>query len=231
MKKKTTTNQERVKLALKFLSDCTSDYIAARILFLAELPPQAAIFSSTAIEKAFKTILAFNGNESRGHLQKAHWNAAKNFDKTFYNSINEDFLELNKKAYKLRYTEDLPLGYNVAILSREFLAELDHTIMSLIVRFQFHAEDRKIITALDHVLKSKDPRIWNENHVLNKESKEAFIYKKPQFVFEIRNHKNVILSTTYFTKGKPKEKNFLRSAFTPLDQNEKEFAFACSDIM
>ena len=60
---KVTNNPDRVKKVQNFLSGSVDDYIAARVLFLSSLPQQAAILSSTSIEKCFKAILAFNGNE------------------------------------------------------------------------------------------------------------------------------------------------------------------------
>ena len=58
---------ERTRKVRSFLRDAFSDYIGARVLLLAQLPQQGAILSSTAIEKSIKAMLAFQGNESRGH--------------------------------------------------------------------------------------------------------------------------------------------------------------------
>src|SRR2546423_1755333 len=84
----------RTKRVRSFLSDGFNDYIAARVLFLAQLPQQGAILSSTAIEKCFKAVLAFRGNESHGHLKNAHWNAIQNFDKEVFGDLDRDFIEL-----------------------------------------------------------------------------------------------------------------------------------------
>lgn len=187
-KNKSTNNPDRVKKVQSFLGGSTEDYIAARVLFLSNLPQQAAVLSSTAIEKCFKAVLAFNGNESHGHLQKAHWNSVKNFDGELYNSLIPDFLELNKKVYSLRYTDDLPPNYNVVIASREFLAELDQTILSISRLFQVGNRDESYrFSKLEHAISSRDGRVCAENHFLTGESKEGYIYSKPQFIYELRN--------------------------------------------
>lgn len=222
MKKLRSTNRsDRVKKVQNFLTDCINDYIAARVLFLSNLPQQAAILSSTAIEKCFKAILSFNGNESHGHLQKSHWNAVKNFDKVLFNSLNHDFLELNKKVYLLRYTDDLQPGFNVVIASREFLAELDQTILSICRLFQFGERDENFrFTKLEHLISSRDHRLYSDNHLLNGESKGEFVYRGPQFIYELRNEgRGNLFEATYWSESKPKNDSFLRSGFTPMERN------------
>jgi len=226
MKKTKTTNQpDRVKKVRDFLRDSVNDYVAARVLFLANLPQQAAILSSTSIEKCFKAILAFNGNESHGHLKKSHWNGIKSFDKELYDSLRPDFLELNKKVYALRYTDDLPPGYNVVIASREFLAELDQTILSISRLFQFGERDESYrLSILEHLISSHDQRVYEENHVLSGESKEHFVYKKPQFVYELRNHVGGnLFEVSYVSEGKPENASFLRPGFTPSKESTQTF--------
>ena len=222
---KVTNNPDRVKKVQNFLSGSVDDYIAARVLFLSSLPQQAAILSSTSIEKCFKAILAFNGNESHGHLKKAHWKAVKNFDKELYESLNEEFLELNQKVYSLRYTDDLPPGYNLVIASREYLAELDQTILSICRLFEFGNRDESYrLSKLEHLISIKDNRVYDENHVLSKEPKDQFIYKKPQFIFEIRNHTaQNLFEVNYQAVGRPKNSSFLRPGFMPSKNSNNAF--------
>ncbi len=169
-----------------FISDCINDYVAARVLLISGLLQQSAILGSTSIEKACKAILAFHGNESRGHLKRAHWNAVKNFDKNLWRQLNQDFLELNKKAYLLRYTDDLHPNFNIVIAQREYLAELDHTIISLVRGFGFQNEASNQQTKFTQLLASGDPRLLTENHVLNHKPKNEFIYALPQQIYELR---------------------------------------------
>jgi hypothetical protein len=174
------------KQVLAFISDSLNDYLAARVLLQNELMPQGAILSSTAIEKACKAILAFNGNQSRGHLKKAHWNAVKNFDKGIWNSLSPDFLELNRKAYSLRYSDDLPKDFNIVIAQREFLYELDTTIFSLVQGFGFTQNEQRHEAKLSHLIRSFDPRLYSDNHMLDTASKDQFVYSQAQRIYELR---------------------------------------------
>ena len=169
-----------------FISDCVNDYVAARVLLLAGLLQQGAILGSTSIEKACKAILAFHGNESRGHLKKAHWNAVKNFDKNLWALLRQDFLELNKTAYSLRYTDDLPVDFNIVIAQREYLAELDHTIISLVQGFGAQHDISGQGTKLAQLLMSRDSRLLVDNHMLSNMPKDEFIYSLPQQIYELR---------------------------------------------
>ncbi|MDN0084483.1 hypothetical protein QU487_17235 [Crenobacter sp. SG2305] len=181
--------------------------------------------SSTAIEKCFKAVLAFHGNESHGHLNKSHWNAVKNYDKELYASLNPEFLELNKNVYLLRYTDNLPLNFNVVIASREFLAELDQTILSISQLFQIGERDENYrLTLLERLISSRDHRACTENHIISGEPKEAYIYNKPQFIYELRNHGiGNLFEAMYWSKEKPECASFLRSGFTPSDASGRSF--------
>lgn len=224
--KRKTTTAERAKLVRLFIADSMDDYLAARTTILAGLPKQAAVLGSTSIEKAFKALLAFNGNHSRGHLKKAHWNAARNFDKELLDYINEDFLKLNQKAYKLRYTDDLPINYNLVIASREYLAELDHTIISLVRRFDVNEDNPNTGTEFTRLLNSKDSRLLQGNYILTEGNKDDFIYAEPQLIYEIRNtpsHKTV--SVSYSSIRAAKNSSFLREGcvFLPEPNNKHTF--------
>lgn len=209
---------ELVKRVRSFLGDSLNDYLAARVLFLSGLPQQAAILSSTAIEKACKAILAFHGNESHGHLKKAHWNAVRNFDRELFGKLSEDFLALNQRAYLLRYTDDLPSSYNLVIATREFLAELDHTLMAIQGGFNFAEAGGEQTTAFRALLANADSRLVSENHVLLKRPKDEFVYGTAQFIYEVRNDgARGLIEVTYSSSSRPKRAGFLREGFLPID--------------
>lgn len=212
MKIKTTNNKERVDKIQFFLNDAVNDYIAARTLFLSQLPSQASILSSTAIEKLFKALLAFNGNNCQGHLKKAHWNAIRNFDNKSYSLLNINFLKLNQKVYKMRYSEVLPVGFNVVIACREFLAELDYTFITLFKNISIGNHNTSFEgTSLYSMINSKDGRLLLDNHIFQGISKEHFIYSKCQFVYEVRIMKErKPIKTEYWSEKKPKHDSFLR---------------------
>ena len=216
MRKKSTNKPDRVAKVQSFLTDGIYDYIAARVLFLSQLPQQASILSSTAIEKLFKAIIAFNGNESQGHLKKAHWNAVRNFDKDLFALLNDDFLKLNKNAYSMRYSDDLAPGFNVVIACREFLAELDHTFLTIAGRLQFGDNEEPFkFTKLESFIKGQDGRLLSENHVFQKTDKEEFIYGAAQLVYEFRIMPNRMpFEMTYWSEKHPKTEGFMRTGIT-----------------
>lgn len=199
------------RLVQTFVSDSVNDYVAARVLLLSGLLQQGAILGSSSIEKACKAILAFHGNESFGHLKKAHWNAVKNFDKKLWALLRLDFLELNKKAYALRYTDDLPVDFNIVIAQREYLAELDHTIISLVQGFGFQLEESVQGTKFAQLLKSRDSRLLADNHVLGNMLKSEFIYSFPQQIYELRYVPSVgPVEVTYSSNRPAKQASFTR---------------------
>jgi hypothetical protein len=216
-----------LKKVRSFLSDAFNDYIAARVLLLSRLPQQGAVLSSTAIEKYFKVILAFRGNESHGHLKSAHWKAVKNFDPRLFADLDLDFLELNRKSYRLRYTDDIPIGFNLVISTREFLSELDHTALAIQRSIVIKENGTPQKTEFDSLLTSRDERLWSENHVLLGTPKTQFIHQAPQFVYEMRNDSaRGLLEATYTVEGLPKVSGFLRPGFVPKDATGMSYELA-----
>src|SRR5438270_1208637 len=127
----------------EFQGAAFDDYLAARILLLTRLPVQGAILACTAVEKYCKAVLAFRGNASRGHLKAAHWNCLRNFDPSLYKTFNLEFFALLRKCYELRYPRDVKPGFNLVIRTREVIAELDWTALSIHQRFQMKRTDNR----------------------------------------------------------------------------------------
>jgi hypothetical protein len=207
---------ERVKRVQAFLGDAYNDYIAARVLLLTDLPQQGAILACTAIEKYLKAILAFRGNERHGHLQKAHWNALKNFDPVIYSQLNPSFLKLLQKCYGLRYTDSLKDGFNLVIASREFLAELDFTAQAIQQMFTVVAEGKKNELKWDLAVSMRDARLLRDNHVALGLDKEQYVYGLPQRVYEVRKDPvRGVMEVMYTTDTPPIDRDFLRSGLLP----------------
>jgi len=210
-----------------FLNDALNDYIAARVLLLSKLPQQGAVLSSTAIEKYFKVVLAFRGNESRGHLKAAHWKAVRNFDPKLFSTLDLSFLELNRKCYQLRYTDDIPVGFNLVISTREFLAELDHTALSIQRSFVLANDGKKQVTWFDSLLATRDDLLWRENHSLLVISKQQYIEQAPPFIYELRQDSaRGLMEATYVAEGPPKVSGFLRPGFAPKDTSGMSYELA-----
>ncbi|WGS87504.1 hypothetical protein [Methylomonas sp. UP202] len=217
---------DRVRSVNAFLSTSLNDYLAARALFLAELPQQAAILSSTAIEKACKAVLAFHGNESRGHLKKAHWNAVRAFDPNLFRRFDPEFFALNQKAYLLRYTDDLPPGFNLVIASREYLAALDETLMHFHQSFTTNSGGA-YKNNLDRLVQQGDSRAVAQNHIVTGEDKHEFTYSVPQYVYEARYQpSHGLLEVEYWSAGPPRKTGFLREGCRVTNVEKSIFEFS-----
>ena len=220
------SDPDRIKKVLAFISDSLADYMAARTLLLSDLPKQAAILSSTAIEKACKAVLAFHGNSSHGHLQKAHWNAVKAFDPRLFGSFDTEFLSLNRKAYALRYTEDLPHGFNLVVATREFLAALDETLMNFHRSFRVgDAPHQKSL--IQHHLDDGDTRLLLENHIAAGVTKESFVLSRPQLVYEVRSRQpRGLLEVLYVSTEPAKRPGYMREACRVVDAAKEIYEFS-----
>lgn len=210
---------------IRFWGDAFNDYIGARVLILNGLLHQGAVLGSTSVEKYFKTMLATRGLEVHGHLQKAHRNSLQALDKELFAQINSEFLELCQHCYRLRYSEQLPRGYNIVIASREFLAELDYTaflIEARLVRRNESAGDTR--NRLSRMLATSDMRLCQDNHVVLAQNKEKFIYGAVQTVHELRRIANgVIVDVAYPSASIPDDRSFMRAAFVPKDGDERSY--------
>ena len=168
------------------------------------------MLASIAIEKYLKAMLASHGNECHGHLKKAQWSAVRNKYPDLFAQFNVSFLQLCQKCYLLRYTDDVPRGYNVVIAARELLAELDHTAMLMENGFaRKDASDKPAKTRFMVMAEARDQRLIQDNHILSGQDKGAFSYGAPQTIHELRRIDNgVIVEITYYIfkrqhSGKP----------------------------
>jgi len=217
------SSPDRVKPTRWFLHDAYTDYVAARVLLLRGLLKQGVVLSSTAIEKCAKAVLALHGNTSRGHLNTAHFNVLRT-DPKFGNLLNPDFIKLNQKAYRLRYTDDLPFDFNMVVASREFLAEMDQTILSVTSCFKIHDSGRHRPIGYEAGIQRGDEHLIAENHVITHEPLERFIYAKPQFVYEVcRDPLRGLVEATYMTETPPRRIGFLRAGLALREGSREDF--------
>jgi HEPN domain-containing protein len=208
---------ERVRATQSFLHDSYTDYIAARVLLLRGLLKQAAVLSSTAIEKCAKAVLAMRGDTiRREHLKASHWNALEQ-EENFGAKLNREFVELNQSVYRLRYSDNLPVGFNVAIASREFLAELDHTVLTVHSCYNFAVAGSWRPSGYESGLRNQDYNLLAENHLLSNEATHTFVATKPQFVYEARRNRVGLFEATYMTAKPARTEGFLRKGLRVVD--------------
>lgn len=232
MKKPNTVSKpELVRRINDFLDAAYKDYIAARVLLLADLLPQGAVLASTTIEKYMKAILAFRGNASHGHLKAAQFNSLKNFDAELGKQINGEFIALLQKSYQLRYLDDLVPNFNLVIADREFLAELDWTAMTIHTRFHQEVNGQAVASLVQHQLAAKDHRLLTRNHVVAGLEKQEFIAQEPQRVYAVRRCANGSHMESNFTiKARPSDGAFMRPGIVPQGDGHSYF-WGFTDIL
>jgi len=217
-----------VRKVVDFMNDGFHDYIAARVLLNAGLLQQGAVLASTAIEKYFKAVMATRSMESHGHLKTAHWNSVRNLEPVLFAQIDGDFLQLCKKCYDLRYTEQLSIGFNAVIAQREFLAELDATVALIedtVVRAS--GDGKEVQTRYTVMKRENDARIWINNHVLAQSVKEAFIYSDNQVVHEIKQGSHGgLMEVTYTSRKIPANKSMMRPALARDQSNPLSYTMS-----
>jgi hypothetical protein len=212
---------------LGMLDTAFNDYIAARVLFLGGLPLQAAVLSSTAIEKYFKAIMELRGSRSRGHLKAAQLNSVRNYDPKLFKGFNAEFLSLLQRCYRLRYTDDLPQGFNAVVATREFVAELDSMAASLHQRFLVIRERAPATLRQDYMITTRDPRLVSDNYLLTGQDKASFIAAHPQLVYEVRLFpKRGLMEALYKAQPKASDGRFLREALVPKDDTEMQITLS-----
>jgi HEPN domain-containing protein len=224
-KKKILPRKQGTKV-LHFLSAAFTDYIAARVLLNSGLLLQGAVLASTSLEKYLKAIMALHGNESRGHLKKAHWNALKNHSTALYEKLNQAFLQLCQKCYRLRYTDKLPLDFNLVIAQFEFLTELDHSVSLIENSIKTVDQGRNQIRAYQAAVECKDQRLYANNIAVQKLQRVDIDKGFAQMVYEVRNcRQRGLIELHYGTISNPIREGFLREGCVTKDGYSYTTAF------
>jgi len=120
------------------------DYLAARTLLLKGLIVQGCGLSNTAIEKYLKTLFVLKGlrvpKGRDGHdvpvLNEGLIGAGVDL------ALNKEFLKILAKSYRLRYPDDLEVGFNIVLEQTKIIAELDKTVHEIRKGFQFREKSR-----------------------------------------------------------------------------------------
>ncbi len=146
----------------KWLGWADNDYLAARSLLLDHFIVQGAVLSNTAIEKYLKTALLVKGKElPRKHDVPKLYEILTNGKKDL--GINEAYLNLLFKCYKMRYPDDLKTGFNIGLVEIRMLVELDSTVYKIRKEFSFQPDGKPVKTRIDSLLESKDDNLLRDN--------------------------------------------------------------------
>lgn len=224
MDKKNTSKVQSANrlIVVDFLQAAFDDYLAARVLIRSKLLPQGVVLASTAIEKYCKAVLAAQGQSSPGRLKLAQWNCLQDFDAAGYTTFNKEFFLFLQKCFKLRYPDSLPVGFAIAIHSRELLAELDFTALSLQQQFKTKGLDTIISGRMPYndLLVNKDKRLTDDNHLFKNEDRTAFVTRDDETVYELRKLANgALLQILYTSPPVASDGKFMREALKPTGDN------------
>jgi HEPN domain-containing protein len=187
---------EPIVRAFHWLRWANSDYLAARYLLLAQMVVQGCVLANTAIEKYLKALHAHVELPiPRSHAVETLYRELKNSRKSTV-TLNESFLRVLQKAYRLRYPDALPDGFNISLNQMKVLAELDRTVFVISSAFMFSEGARDSVVT--RTMKSGDSRFLEKNVVLNPEQASAFFGSDSQS-FEFRTRKPVDINVEYLS--------------------------------
>ena len=115
----------------------------------------------------------------------------------------------------MRYPDSLPRGYNIVIRSREVLAELDRTVLTLHPKFKVaRADGIQTATRYEEMLREAEPRLVEDNYVIAGGDRETFITRDNQLVYECRRVAAGALIEFHYTMApQPSDGAFMREGF------------------
>ena len=147
----------------QWLAWADEDYLAARALLLCAFVLQGTALANTSIEKYIKAALTTRGISFRNtHNVTSLYASLKSSGSVA--PLNATFLETLGKAYKLRYPDDLPAGFNISLAQVKVLAELDSTVYQLRQGFTLQRTDGGVVTTkLDAPLAGNDTTLTEKN--------------------------------------------------------------------
>lgn len=207
---------------INFMDSGYADYISARTLINTNQLIQGCILANTALEKYFKAFMLFKGdNVKKIHVLNKLTPSVFNFDHKLKKVINEEFINLLTLAYLYRYYDDLIPGYNLAIIKRKVLAEIDYIVSELEPKIKYSSSElNKKTTKYDNDVQQKNPLLYQNNYILNNINKKNFIESGPDVVYEIRILPNLdLLEVIYTTNGSKNDHKFIYEALKIVKDN------------
>ena len=217
---------EQVQTIIEWLSWADKDYVAARRLLLDGLLVQGASLANTAIEKYLKALIVCQEKKVKhGHDPLTIYRQMK-ADCTL--QLNEEFLTLLAKAYKMRYPDDLEAGYNIVLSQALILDALDQSVNLITSRIVIaHSDGRTVVRLLDNLIAQKDPRVVFNNTALGTVTKDALL-NQPSLVYECRVMQKHSHMEAEYSAARIEDSNFGREAL--VQTSEKSFNLANTPI-
>jgi len=149
---------------LLWLGWADKDYVAARRLLLNAYLPQGAALGNTALEKYFKALLMFVGEQiPRSHDIVSLCDALLLYFPNL-KEVDGSFLKVLRKAYRLRYPDNLEVEFSVSLVQAKVLTELDRTVHQIRRGFRFSRQSgRPVKTRIDEMIETNEPDLVDGN--------------------------------------------------------------------
>lgn len=202
--------RDKSKDILGFVGIGYQDYLGARLLLINGLLKQGTGLAATAVEKFLKGVILIKGNKCKGHLGENLIRAVKNQQPQLYDSLNIDFIRFLKKAYKLRYTDEIKERFSIVINQYRTLAELDKTINLIDSGINITKNGISVDTVYRQGLEKRESLLVEENYIALSMARSEYLKKKNKVVeLSIEPDTNG-LSLSYVTDGVNDEGSFLK---------------------
>ncbi|HVW78436.1 MAG TPA: HEPN domain-containing protein [Alloacidobacterium sp.] len=212
---------KEARMLLHWLTWADTDYLAARRLLTDGLLLQGAALANTALEKYLKALLSLHGEKVvRLHDPLVIYKKVKECGSSL--ELDETFLELLGKSYRMRYPDDIEDGYNLVLSQALLLDALDQSVKSI--------SDRVVVGNLDGAVKSKvqllveqrAPQLCSLNTALGSITKDALL-SQPSLVFECRFLLGNYMGAEYITE-RIEDASFGREGF--VQKSDRSFQLA-----
>jgi len=208
---------------LMWIRWANTDYLVARMMLLQGFLVQGSILATTTIEKYLKAVYCYSNMK----VPKSHDVAGLYAQLTHKNpsnlDVNPSFLRLLRKAYKLRYPDELNDGFNIALNQAKLLAQLDRSVFELTKRFDIRKNDQPVLMVLDEAKLAHDQRILVRNVAVDPSQIPA-LFSQPSQSCDLRNHRGAIFEVFYQTLSVADDLIFELDGFVP--QNDSQFRLA-----
>lgn len=212
---------KEARMLLHWLTWADADYLAARRLLTDGLLLQGAALANTAIEKYLKALLSLHGEKVvRVHDPLLIYRKVKECGSSL--ELDEKFLELLGKSYRMRYPDDIEDGYNLVLSQALLLDALDRTVKSISDRVVVGNLDGAVERKLDLLVEQKAPQLCSLNTALGSITKDALL-SQPSQVFECRFLLGNYMGAEYITE-RIEDNSFGREAF--IQKSDRTFQLA-----
>ena len=161
------------------------DYISARVLLLRGFLVQGAALSDTAVEKYLKTVclvasVPFPMSHNASRLAEIVRARGINL------ALNQAYLDLLTKAYRMRYPDDLEPGFNIVLSQPKLLTELDSSVHEVRKGFNFaRTSGKPVETYLDALARTQDAALLQDNFAFANVPREE-IFRAERACYELR---------------------------------------------